>query len=296
MQELIDLREAALGLVLGNRTREVLNLQPDLPTVPAPPQFDGQALAAALKAAVNTFKAAAMDAEGRTVNYGELRTSSAYRDYQTQLTPQLQRYDPAQLATRNERLAFWINLYNALVLDAVIAYAVRESVASQWAGLGFFRCAAYLVGGKRCSLEDIEHGILRANRGSNFLPGPQFGAADPRMAWVIEPLDPRVHFALNCASRSCPPIGIYSAEQIERQLDLATRSFVDAEVAIDPEGGQIQLSQIFRWYRDDFGGPAGIVELLRRSLPDDARRSWLRQANRAQLVYRDYDWSLNTGG
>lgn len=294
MQELINLREAVLGLVLGRSMREALNLHADAGASPAQPMSDGQALSAALKAAVNQFKAAAMDAEGRTVNYAQLRTSPAYAAYQTTLTPQLQTYDPARLVSRSERLAFWINLYNALVIDAVITYAVRTSVTSQWAGLGFFRRAAYVVGGQRCALEDIEHGILRANRGNPFLPGPQFAAGDPRLAWVVEPFDPRIHFALNCASRSCPPIGIYSAEQIEEQLDLATRSFVDGDVVVTPERSHVQVSQIFRWYRDDFDGPAGIVALLRRTLPDDDRRAWLMQANRGQLVYRDYDWALNS--
>lgn len=185
MQELINLREAALALVLGRRNRDVLNLWPAEPEAAALAASDGQALAAAIKTAVNTFKAEAMDATGRTVNYEQLRTSPAYAAYQRLLTPQLQIFDPAQLTTRNERLAFWINLYNGLVLDAVVAYDVRESVARQWAGLGFFRRAAYLVGGQRCSLEDIEHGILRANQGNPFLPGPQFAPEDPRRAWVI---------------------------------------------------------------------------------------------------------------
>jgi hypothetical protein len=294
MQELINLREAALGLVLGRHTRDVLNLPPDDGAAPGQPARDGQALASAIKAAVNGFKAAAMDEAGLTVDYRRLRDDPAYADYWATLTPQLQGYDPARLATRGERLAFWINLYNALVIDAVINYEVRDSVASQWGGLAFFRTAAYTVGGYRCSLEDIEHGILRANRGNPFLPGPQFAAGDSRLAWAVDPPDPRIHFALNCASRSCPLIGVYSAERIDDQLELATRSFVDADVAIDPERGEIQLSRIFSWYGDDFGGPAGVVALLRRTLPDDERRAWLAQAQRGRLAYRDYDWRLNS--
>jgi hypothetical protein len=293
MHTLINLRETTLGLVLGRRARDVLNLPPDGASALGQPTLDGPALAVALKAAVNGFKATAIDAAGLTVDYRQLRGSPAYAEYWTTLTPQLQTYDPARLATRGERLAFWINLYNALVIDAVIAYDVRGSVASEWAGLAFFRTAAYAIGGHRCSLEDIEHGILRANRGNLFLPGPQFAPGDPRLAWVVDPPDPRIHFALNCASRSCPPIGVYSAEQIETQLELATRSFVDADVEIDAARGQIHLSPIFRWYRDDFDGLSGIVALLRRSLPDDARRAWLAQARSGQLVYRDYDWGLN---
>lgn len=290
MSQLVWLRETVFGLALGDRARSALNAGP----VPAA-TVDGAALAAELKRAVNQFKAQAMDAGGTQVAYDRLRTDPAYLTFRTELTPQLQRFDPASLPDRATRLAFWINLYNALVIDAVIAFGVQTSVADELAGLSFFQAAAYLIGGQRCSLNDIEHGILRANRGHPFIPGPQFAAGDPRLTWIVDPPDVRIHFALNCASRSCPPIGVYSAEQIDAQLDLALRSFVDADVTIDPARGEIHLSRIFDWYREDFGGPNGIVQLLRQALPADERRAWLLQAQRGRLVYRPYDWSLNRG-
>lgn len=86
---------------------------------------------------------------------------------------------------------------------------------------------------------------------------------------------------------------MYSAEQIEQQLDLALRNFVAADVTIDPDRAEIHLSRIFDWYRDDFGGPNGIIQLLRQALPDDERRAWLMQARRGRMVYRPYDWTLN---
>ncbi|MEF3274796.1 MAG: DUF547 domain-containing protein [Chloroflexus sp.] len=291
MSQLVWLREVLLNVVLGERAQRVLNAGPP----PVEAVVDGPALAAQLQRAVNQFKALAMDAGGTQVAYRRLRDHPAYRDFRTNLTPQLQQFNPATLSDRATQLAFWINLYNALVIDAVITFDVQHSVADELAGLSFFQAAAYLIGGLRCSLNDIEHGILRANRGHPFFPGPQFAASDPRRDWVIEPLDPRIHFALNCASRSCPPINVYSADQIDQQLELALRSFVAADVTVDPVRGEIHLSRIFDWYRDDFGGPNGIVQLLRRALPDDERRTWLLQARRGRLVYRQYDWSLNLG-
>ena len=102
-----------------------------------------------------------------------------------------------------------------------------------------------------------------------------------------------MHFALNCASLSCPPIGVYRAEQIDQQLDLALRAFVAADVAIDPARAEIHLSRIFDWYREDFGGTDGIIQLLQQALPDDERRAWLLQARQARLIYRPYNWRLN---
>ncbi|WP_298816521.1 DUF547 domain-containing protein [Chloroflexus sp.] len=288
MSQLVWLREFALGMMLGERAQQALNTG----TMPAH-AVDGSKLAAHLRRAVNEFKALAMDAGGTQVAYHRLRDHPAYLSFRTELTPQLQRFDPATLPDRAARLAFWINLYNVLVIDAVIAFGVRRSVADELAGISFFQAAAYRIGGQRCSLNDIEHGILRANRGHPFIPGPQFAANDPRLSWIIDPPDPRIHFALNCASRSCPPISVYNADQIDAQLELALRSFVAADVTVDPARGEIHLSRIFDWYREDFGGPNGIVQLLRRALPDDERRAWLLQAHRGRLVYRQYDWSLN---
>jgi hypothetical protein len=111
---------------------------------------------------------------------------------------------------------------------------------------------------------------------------------------VIRPLDPRIHFALNCASRSCPPIGVYEAARLQQQLDLAARSFVDGSATLDRANGVITLSPIFKWYARDFGGRAGVISFLIAHLPDDDRRAWLSDLRvKAKLAYAPYDWLLN---
>jgi hypothetical protein len=191
-------------------------------------------------------------------------------------------------------MAFWINLYNVLVIDAVIAFGVHHSVAEGRLGrLAFFRRAAYHLAGRQVSLDDIEHGILRANRGHPFLPGPHFASKDARLPWVL-PLDPRVHFALNCASRSCPPIQVYSADHLEAQLDMAARNFVDSNVKINPAKQLLVVSSLFQWFKGDFGGRDGIVSFLIEHLPFDGRRAWLSKNQDAiKLIYEPYDWGLN---
>lgn len=288
---LVDAREAVLNGVLGVDADAVLNDQP----APENASPSGAEIAAEIKRMVNAFKSTAMADDGSYVDYAQLRSSEAYASYRTERTPLLRRLDLATLETPEEQLAFWINLYNALVVDAVIAFGVEESVTAGFAGaLKFFRRAAYNVGGHRFSLEAIEHGVLRANNRHPYVPGPQFPSADPRCAWVISPLDPRIHFALNCASRSCPPIGVYDAGNIDAQLDLATGNFVNAEVEIDPGAGEVRLSQIFEWYAGDFGGRAGVIDFLLCHLRDDASREWLA-GNREKVTfsYQPYDWTLN---
>jgi hypothetical protein len=287
MNELIALREAALRLVTGERADEALN-----GGATAPPAHD-PALPEALAAALRELKLAAVSDDGRQADYAALAASAAYTRYRAEVAPALVGFNPASLSARGARLAFWINLYNTLVLDAVVAYQVRRSVADQLAGLTFFRRAGYLVGGQRFSLEALEHGVLRANAGNPFIPGPQFADGDPRLALIVAPLDPRVHFALNCASRSCPPIAAYDAGRIEAQLDLAARAFVGADAEVLAERETLRLSSIFNWYRDDFGGYAGVVSFVRAHLPDDERRRWLAAQRELDLEFTPYDWALN---
>lgn len=230
--------------------------------------------------------------EDGSVDYVALRASASYADYRT-CAAQLNGFNPASYS-RNEQIAFWINLYNALVLDAVIVRRVKNSVTEQWAGFKFFRQAAYMVGEQRVSCDDIEHGILRGNRGHPFLPGAQFRESDPRLKWTIERPDPRVHFALNCASRSCPPIRVYAAESLEAQLELAANHFIASETRILPEANTLTLSSIFKWFQSDFGGREGLMDFLLAHLPRDEKREWLAQNHdTVRLRYAAYDWGLN---
>lgn len=252
-------------------------------------------VATEMRRAVSRFKAEAMDESGLRVDYALLRESDAYREYRATCTPLLPHLDLQQLDTRPKQLSFWINLYNALIVDAVITLGVDRSITEGRMGMvAFFRRAAYNVGGYRFNGETIEHGILRGNRGLPYTPGKAFGPSDPRRDCVIMPQEPRIHFALNCASRSCPPISVYDADSIEAQLDLAATNFIASEVTVEPERGQVRLSRIFQWYAGDFGGRDGVISLLLRYLPDgEARARLAAQRDTMRLVYRPYDWSLN---
>lgn len=249
-------------------------------------------LAARLNEVLQNLKAKAMDASGARIDYAAVRRSRAYSDYRERYLSQLSVFNPQRLPVLNERRAFWINLYNALVIDAVIAFDVHASVTEGLLGtLAFFRRAAYEVDGKRVSLDDMEHGILRGNRGHPLLPGRHFASDDPRLHWVL-PLDPRIHFALNCGARSCPPIRSYDPDRLDAQLDLAARSFVNSTVNIGH--GEVRLSQLFRWYRADFSGQEGVRRMLDVYLNEDKRRA-LQKEERSALRWRYtlYDWGLN---
>ena len=293
---LISLREKLLDVVSNSDRAHALN--------PSISRRTGQAstpdarpmnrdIAAELHDLLREVLSRGLANHGRDVDYATLSASSLYDEFR-HCTGKLGDFDPSTLSDRNARLAFWINLYNTLVLDAVIALGVQRSIMEQRAGIAFLRQAAYIVGGQRLSCDDIEHGILRANRGHPFYPGKQFQSPDPRLKWVIEPFEARIHFALNCASRSCPLIRSYLPEKLDSQLDLATRGYLRSDVQILPDENTLRLSSIFKWFGADFGGRTGIIEFVLAHLSDEAEREWLlKERNRISLRYKPYDWSLN---
>ena len=287
---MVSARESVLDWITFTRPSCVLNPEHQHPSL-----IQGSNLPARMREVLDRIKADAMDAQGVHVNYIAIRDHPAYFEFRKKLSPSLRGFDPASLESEAERIAFWINLYHVLVLDAIISFGVKRSVAEGWLGLlSFFRRAAYIVGGYRLSLNDIEHGILRGNAGHPLTPGPHFASPDTRRAWVVHNPDPRIHFALNCASHSCPPIRIYSAENLDAQLDLATRSFLDANVKINPTRKILAVSSIFRWYARDFGGREGVISFLLNHLPSDEHRAWLSvYRGSVRINYVPYDWSLN---
>jgi len=123
---LVKMREELLGRSLGIAWDEVLNQ-----SAPASAPLSGLELAAALKQGANALKTAAIDAEGRQVDYDRLSASEAYAALRHDLTPRLRDLDLSALAAREQRLASWINLYNVLVLDATVAFGVSRGVTER---------------------------------------------------------------------------------------------------------------------------------------------------------------------
>ncbi len=283
-------REKLLNQVLG--VDPFTSLNPDKPSKKGVSK--GSALSAEIKRSINKFKSAAMDSNGELVDYPGLSLNPVYLSYR-ELVSRLHDFDYSVLSSGEDRLAFWINLYNTLVIDAVIQEGVKTSVTESRLGiLSFFQKAAYFINGQRFSLTDIEHGVIRGNHGFPYFPGPHFPSSDPRYNAVIRPIDPRIHFALNCASNSCPPIGVYTPEQLGTQLDLAARNFIQGDLLVDKDRKTVSVSSIFRWYQVDFGGKGGIVDFLLNHIVEPGIQGWLKENRTAiQLNYHPYNWGLN---
>ena len=126
-----------------------------------------------------------------------------------------------------DKIAFFINVYNALIVHATVAHGVPPNVIQR---LRFFRKANYVIGGATFSADDMEHGVLRNNAvapgslasllGIKFLQKNQFPKGDARAQLSVSPVDPRIHFALVCGAKSCPPIKLYTPENLDEGLQV----------------------------------------------------------------------------
>jgi hypothetical protein len=246
-------------------------------------------IAAQLMQASKAILAEAVDPIRGLVDYSSLKQTSTYQHF-CELTFALKNLRIEDLGAGPAYTAFWINIYNALIIDAIIQYDLHGSMMRR---PGIFLQAAYKIQGMRFSADDIEHGILRQNRPNPVLPIKPFSSNDPRAIYMVEQFDPRIHFALVCGARSCPPIAYYSAERLDAQLNQAATAFINGgTVRWEPSRHTLWLSKIFDWYEDDFGGKEGVLELLKRfSLKDEIRD--LPPPSELRLRYTPYDWSIN---
>lgn len=194
---------------------------------------------------------------------------------------------PDEFRSSNARLAYWLNAYNASVLMGVAeAPSSMRNVLTYVPDSGFFRARRHRIDGRDLTLDDIENREVRA---------------------VFH--DARVHFALNCAARSCPPLraGAYRADRVSSQLDeQARRYFAGDRVSIDEAGRRVRLVQLFEWFRDDFAaavpgharstvsGALGFVH----TFAEPVLRAQIEAAcgpdgSRCTLAFEPYDWTLN---
>jgi hypothetical protein len=263
----------------------VLNDSSEMPDVPP------DNLSSELMRSIRQLRDRFYDTKRGRVDYHELRESEEYRQYRV-LTNGLQTFYPSGLLGRREKITFWVNLYNTIIIDGIARLGIQESVKEV---PDFFSRVKYEIGGYLYFPDDIEHGILRANTRPWFRAFKQFGVRDKRREWVVSPIDPRIHFALVCGSRSCAPIDYYDPQKIYDQLNEVAKSFVNSsEVVVLPEEGKLMLSEIFRWYEEDFGGKLGVIDFLFDYLADDTARDFLRKtAADLQFEYIYYDWNLN---
>lgn len=182
---------------------------------------------------------------------------------------------PVSTLNRDEQMAYWINLYNTLtmqvVLDAYPVTSIRDiDISPGLFASGPWGKALVTVEGEGLSLNDIEHRILRP-------------------VWR----DPRIHYAVNCASIGCPDLRVtaWASASLDADLDAAARAYVNSPRGVRVSDGEITVSKIYDWFIEDFGGDeAGVLAHLTRYATGPTADALTRIGD---LSGTDYDWSLN---
>ena len=191
-------------------------------------------------------------------------------DYLLQLTRlSISRYN------RHEQLAYWINLYNALTIAVVLEHYPVKSILDISISPGLFKVGPWdkkliEVEGEMLSLNDIEHRILRP-------------------IWS----DPRVHYAVNCASIGCPNLRprAFTAEDLDDTLDRAARDYINSDRGVVYQDGDLYVSSIFDWFQEDFGDNDQEVIQHLRQFADPTLEA--RLAKTARIRDDFYNWELN---
>lgn len=205
------------------------------------------------------------------VRYGDVTTAD--RDALNQYISKLSKA-PLSRMPRDRQRAFWINLYNALTVDLVLDHYPVKSIRKIKPGflpVGPWDMELITVEGRRLTLNDIEHRILRP-------------------LWQ----DPRIHYALNCAAAGCPNLQrqAFTADNTEALLEAGALAFIN-----DPRGvefdrrGRLTVSKIYAWFKEDFGGTVdGVLDHLRHYAGPELSE---RLADTRRIARYRYDWPLN---
>ena len=178
-----------------------------------------------------------------------------------------------ELKTDNQKKTFWINIYNAYFL---ILRRDKGIIKPK-----IYREKLITIANHLFSLNDIEHGILRKNRYKpSFGYLPNIFAPKLLKKLAVSKIDYRIHFALNCGAKSCPPIAFYQLDTINSQLDIATQSFLESESEFDTDS--VYISSLFKWYLGDFKGYNGIRNIFKHQLNKDI--------SNAKIIFKPYNW------
>jgi hypothetical protein len=190
------------------------------------------------------------------------------------------------LHTDSQKMAFWINCYNAFA--AGLLREGKTSLTNRLDRHRFFSAKQLQIAKYNLSLDDIEHGLLRRSKlkwAKGYLS--KWLVPSLEKQWRVDKIDVRLHFALNCGAASCPPIRYYETSQLHEQLDEASRAFLETEVRWLKAENELHVPSLFSWYSGDFGGSDGIKRFImhyRKDIP----------LNSFKIRYKTYHWQVKT--
>lgn len=196
------------------------------------------------------------------------------------------------------KLAFSINLYNLMIKFAFAKVGVGADNLNRGA---FFSTVAFQVGGSfgkvyTMTFQDLENGVLRGNRKAPYALSRPFASKDERIKLVMDQVDNRIHFALNCGASSCPPVKNFTADGVKEELRIVAQAFCEDDDNVRLEGQTLYLSKILYWYSEDFGGSSEEVAKVVQGFLRGSKAEALRQTMATSTIkvkYNDYDWGTD---
>ena len=208
------------------------------------------------------------------VNYRAWHANGADRRALDEYLAHLSTGAASSSSPADAKLAFWINAYNAVTVHGILREYPTTSIrnhTAKVAGYNIWKHLQLYVGRKPYSLNQIEHQILRKMR------------------------EPRIHFAIVCASIGCPRLfnEAYMPDRVQEQLDTNALDFFSRSQNFQHGNGQFQLSSLLDWFGEDFGGnQAARLKKIAQWLPTEQTRK-AAQSGRTKVSYLDYNWNLN---
>ncbi|WP_062268416.1 DUF547 domain-containing protein [Endozoicomonas arenosclerae] len=251
--------------------------------------YKGTEVASDLEAVLSSLIQHHYDFRSNSFDYDSCKSSGDYNKIQL-LARSLGDFDPGALKSDEARKAFWLNLYNALILHVVMSGNEVQSIMEKQ---DFFQGFRYQLRPHAFSLDEIEHGILRANTPSFRKLRRPLRRTHPAHLYVMNQLDPRIHMAFHCACHSSAPLRVFCPESIEDELEAASSDFLKRQVSVD--GKELLLPRCFYWYKKDFGQKSGILNFVEKYHPDpEIKQQIAQQGNRMKIRFTEFDWTLNS--
>jgi hypothetical protein len=187
------------------------------------------------------------------------------------------------LDTENKKFAFWVNIYNGF-----IQYHLTKHPEYFEDRGDFFSKKRIKIAGETLAFADIEHGIIRKSQNPLLLGRWQrWFVPKWERKLRVHKRDWRIHFALNCGAKSCPPVAIYNDKDLDAQFDFMTQKYLEDFTTYDESTKTANVTSLFSWFRGDFGGKSGVKKIL-----SDLK---ITSSKPKKLVYDTYDWTLLLG-
>lgn len=200
-----------------------------------------------------------------------------------ELLLQLTRLSPESLAVDlkddTHKLTFWINCYNAFIQVKIKEQGAKPSTTGK-----FFTKRSLLIAGQKLSFDDIEHGIIRGGRakyGLGWIPSLWRGRFLKEQS-VKQP-DWRIHFALNCGAKSCPPVVFYTVKYLNEDLETASKGYLENDTSYDESTNTAHVTKLMFWFMGDFKGKKGIQNILEQY-------ELTPKGSKPKIKFKNYDW------